>query len=258
MRICNAVLFMTHLYTKEIYKEAQSIECAVRGWADFYVMHDISRQQTGSYWSHFNNFDFSLSDIKTHKLSMLRDNLVPGSVHLPVLLFHIKTLKVYQYVWLIENDVRFTGAWETFFSYFHNVDDSLLACHLRPYHIEKEWPWWGIRNGSIEVPLSEQVRGFFPIYRISSDALEIIIDIHRKGYLGHQEVIIPTFISKKGLTMRDFGGAGPYVKKGDKNRFYIDAKKLDNPSLWDFPTVRWRPAYKRKGIRKNKLYHPVK
>ena len=44
--------------------------------------------------------------------------------------------------------------------------------------------------------MEERVRGLFPIYRLSHDAIRTIDNAYRKGWARHYEVTIPTILDQ--------------------------------------------------------------
>jgi hypothetical protein len=97
-----------------------------------------------------------------------------------------------------------------------------------------------------EIPLSDRIASFNPVYRISKEALSYLDQKQRAGWCGHFEVLIPTLLFRANFRLQDIGGSGQFVMPGEENRFYT--KK----------TLRHSPAFDHVGWRKNKLYHPVK
>ena len=92
---------------------------------------------------------------------------------------------------------------------------------------------------------------------MSNGALNYLDNLLQKGWIGHQEVLLPTLLSLGGFSLGDLGGDGKYVINGFKNKFYIENK--DEPGLHpENGTMRFRPVMYRVGKRKNILYHPVK
>jgi len=64
-------------------------------------------------------------------------------------------------------------------------------------------------------------------------------------------------LNKNGFEIEDFGGSGSFCEKENINRHYIGSKNNNSGSL-NFGTMRYRPHTVYFGLRKNKLYHPVK
>ena len=55
--------------------------------------------------------------------------IMDGNFHFVLLDFY-RQHPEYDYYWLIEYDVRFSGNWKTFFSFFHDKDEDFWAAHV--------------------------------------------------------------------------------------------------------------------------------
>jgi hypothetical protein len=188
----------------------------------------------------------------------LGDKLIPGNNHFPLLKF-FKENPHYDYYWFIEDDVRYTGNWEHFFSHFKNSDISFISSHIQRYNDDPHWPWWRtlIHNG--KTPKSEyKLSSFNPIYRISKEALRFIDEKLLEGWQGHHEVLFPTLLNAAGFSILDFGGKGEFVSEGNENKFYFGNYNQNNEIEKAASTFRWRPIHEKIGEIPNKLYHPVK
>jgi len=177
-------------------------------------------------------------------------------VHFPVLDFFLSHPE-YDYYWVIEFDVRYTGEWGSFLRAFEPYDHDLITSHIRRFHEEPRFWWWYSLNHPQEIiDRARYLRSFNVIYRISKRALALIHDKQRNGWRGYPEVLLPTLLDMGCCTLLDFGGDGEFVPPDFRNRFYTSgsAAGLLNP----FCTMRWRPSRTRTGFYRNTLYHPVK
>ena len=180
----------------------------------------------------------------------INKSLIPGNCHLPLMYFFSK--HKYSHYWYIEYDVRFSGNWHYFFSYFNKSEEDFIASHVRFYKDEPDWIHWKSMGHPFQkIDYSKMLKAFCPIYRVSYNALAAINNKQKEGWVGHQEVIFPTFLHELGFSIRDFGGAGYFVQAGDENLFYNDSI-ISN-------SMRYRPEHIFYSFKKkNKLYHPVK
>jgi hypothetical protein len=164
----------------------------------------------------------------------------------------------YDYYWIIEFDVRYTGEWGSLLNSFGAFDHDLITSHIRRITEEPDMFWWtSFQHPSKTIERANYVRSFNVIYRISNRALSFIHHAQQDGWKGHQEVLIPTLLDTSGYTLLDFGGNGEFALPHLRNRFYTSGSTRDgveNP----FCTMRWRPSRRRAGIHRNKIYHPVK
>jgi hypothetical protein len=95
------------------------------------------------------------------------------------------------------------------------------------------------------------------IYRISNRALEFMHQAQSDGWRGYPEVSFPTLLLDGGFRLLDFGGKGEFMLPEYRNRFYTTHSSRSG-NLGLFGTMRYRPSRARAGMRKNKIYHPVK
>lgn len=191
-----------------------------------------------------NHYVFT-SDI-LHELGYtpLQENLLPGSNHFPLLKFYLDNLE-YDYYWMIEDDVIFTGNWKYFFNTFANDSIDFISTNIKKYTKFSQWYWWNsLVTGKEEISDTSKIRSFNPIYRLSNRALACINEALRKKWSGHHEVLIPTLLYHRGYTIADIGGKGPFVVKGKENKFYNEE------------TLSYLPL--ELGNRPNTIYHPIK
>lgn len=199
---------------------------------------------------------FSLREIQDAGFPMLRDTIVPGSTHLPLLLFSMRNPQ-YDYIWLIEYDVRFSGKWPWFFDYWRGSTAHFLTCRLQPHHENPTWYWWKSLSLKDPLPLPALIRSFNPIYRISRDACRFLVESARAGNVGHYEVLVPTLLLREGFVLEDLGGVGPFVAPKNTACFYTSMHPNHKPK-YARATFRWRPEWHSVGLRRDSLYHPVK
>jgi len=180
--------------------------------------------------------------------------LVPGSNHFPLMQFARE--HYFQYYWLIEYDVIFTGNWQDFFLYFDQAKEDFLTSRIRRYSEQRDWPWWSsLRHPYKKIQVSKMIRSFNPIYRISYAALKYIDKMHKEKWIGHHEVLYPTMLYLAGFKLRDFGGLGEFVMSEDKSRFYLETSSSES---YDGTMRSKNPHSQISDVPRNKLVHPVK
>ena len=101
----------------------------------------------------------------------------------------------------------------------------------------------------------DQIRGFFPIYRLSQRALERLDADYRAGVGGHFECLVPTLLNDAGMTLEDIGGAGEFVRPRNKGRFYRNTPAAASLGPGTFV---FRPVMDRPGREPDMLWHPVR
>lgn len=243
------ILYLTHKKTEEIERQIRMIRDQMGDRSLTIVSDSVSFDIEGT-----NLFLFDQSIIQELDLPALSDSLVPGNVHFPVFSYIRNNKSGADYYWIIEYDVRFSGKWSVLFDHFKEYDEDMIASHITRYHQEPEWYWWDISHPDKFIPKEDRIRSFNPIYRISSEAHAFLEQTLKSGWEGHNETTFPTLLYHNGYGLLDFGGDSDFAAQ--RNRFYIS--RSDRWGNLYTGTMRYRPATKSEGFRKNKLYHPVK
>lgn len=180
----------------------------------------------------------------------------PGNMDL-VLLRFFRERPSFDFYWLIEHDVRFTGRWTTLVDDARPAEPDLVGTTLCTRQSAPDWRFWYTLDtpAGVDAHAHEMVRGFFPVLRLSRRALEILDAAYRRGWTGHCEGAVPTILHAHGLRLEDLGGDGPFVRAGNVNRFYTNtpADPLLSPGTFVF-----RPRRDRAGPIPDMLWHPVK
>ena len=182
-------------------------------------------------------------------------NIQPGDVELPALHF-FHCFPDYDFYWVIEYDVRFSGSWRAFFeAHVSNPADLLGTTLTRRPDIVNWYHWPSLNLADLAITEKEHIRGFFPIYRLSQRGLRILDQAYRRGVTGHFEALFPTILSNAGAVIEDIGGDGEFVRPENKNRFYRNTPS----AAWLAPgTFVFRPAIETIGAEPDMLWHPVK
>jgi hypothetical protein len=182
-------------------------------------------------------------------------NFTPGSTDMPVLLCY-KRNPSYDFYWIVEYDVRFSGSWNRFFSFFAKSHADLLGTTLTPYADIPGWYHWpSMALKNMRIGKEAYLRGFFPIYRLSNRALARLDRDYLTGVRGHYECLLPTLLHHAGMTIEDIGGDGPFVRPENRNRFYSNTPTSETLAPGSFV---FRPVMTRAGKERDTLWHPVK
>lgn len=266
------LLFLTHIKNKTINRQISRLFKQCSNQFDIFVLCDNSEGKFDRYKDDRRFFLFDVSQLRamgypaksaSETLSRSnqgdyhhrRFNFDPGNVELPVLLF-FKAHPEYDHFWTIEYDVRFSGAWDRFFSTFEKNDADLLGTTLTRYERIPGWFHWpSLDLGAMRVGKDAYLRGFFPVYRLSRRALERLDRDYRTGVKGHFECLVPTLLQHAGMTIEDIGGDGELVRPGNVNRFYRNTPTEGHLGPGTFV---FRPIMERPGDEPNTLWHPVK
>lgn len=241
-----AVLYLTTKSNEWTLRAFHALEQSLQGMADVYfAYHQQGDVLPVSLQNIENLFVFTSDVLKELGYTPIeRGKLVPGSNHFPLLKF-FKENQCYDYYWLVEDDVRFSGDWKDFFDSFASSTSDFLSSVIETKAENPTWYWWtSLKTGNEVIAEEKLLKSFNSIYRLSSQAL-VCIDAHlRIGWMGHYEVLLPTLLYNKGFLLEDFGGEGTFVRPENNAKFYDDTSMRIAPVLPD--------------DRKNFLFHPVK
>jgi hypothetical protein len=252
-----AVLFMTHYVTDKLISNYYKLVSDMEEKLDVYWLFNSEDKEINIVDNNINFFHFSKHDLfKVGR--MLFNNDIYGNVNFIPLLFHLKYPQRYDYYWIIEYDVLFTGKWSVLFNSFMNNDADLLSTHIAHYNeFNKGWYWWRsfiISDRKYDLP--QCLKSFNPIYRLSNRAMEFLEHELKNGNPAHFETVVPTLLYNNGFRLEDIGGTGDFVAKENRNKYYIQGADINNG------TMRYRPEFLLDEIRcmkiDNMLFHPIK
>lgn len=241
-----AVLYLTNKSNEWTLSAFHALEQSLQGMADVYFAYHQQGDVLPVSLQNIENLFVFTSDVLNELgyTPIEKGKLVPGSNHFPLLKF-FKENQCYDYYWLVEDDVRFSGDWKDFFDSFASSTSDFLSSVIETKAENPTWYWWtSLKTGNEVIAEEKLLKSFNPIYRLSSQAL-VCIDAHlRIGWMGHYEVLLPTLLYNKGFLLEDFGGEGTFVRPENNAKFYDDTSMRIAPVLPD--------------DRKNYLFHPVK
>lgn len=241
-----AVLYLTNKSNEWTLSSFHALDQSLQGKADVYFAYHQQGDVLPVSLQNIENLFVFTSDVLNELgyTPIEKGKLVPGSNHFPLLKF-FKENQCYDYYWLVEDDVRFSGEWKDFFGSFASCTSDFLSSVIETKAENPTWYWWtSLKTGNEVIAEEKLLKSFNPIYRLSSQAL-VCIDAHlRIGWMGHYEVLLPTLLYNKGFLLEDFGGEGTFVRPENNAKFYDDTSMRIAPVLPD--------------DRKNYLFHPVK
>lgn len=241
-----AVLYLTNKSNEWTLSAFHALEQSLQGMADVYFAYHQQGDVLPVSLQNIENLFVFTSDVLNELgyTPIEKGKLVPGSNHFPLLKF-FKENQCYDYYWLVEDDVRFSGEWKDFFGSFASCTSDFLSSVIETKAENPTWYWWtSLKTGNEVIAEEKLLKSFNPIYRLSSQAL-VCIDAHlRIGWMGHYEVLLPTLLYNKGFLLEDFGGEGTFVRPENNAKFYDDTSMRIAPVLPD--------------DRKSYLFHPVK
>jgi Protein of unknown function (DUF3405). len=249
-------LFLSHSVSAQVVREYGNIRRAIAGIGNsFFLYHNrCNEAPSGLPWRE--SYLFSYESLSNLNYPMIGPSLVPGHAGFPLLQF-FRDNPDFDYYWLIEYDVRFSGDWRFFFDSFKDTKQDFLTCHIRRHADEPDFPFWRLDHPRKAIPLSERLRSFSPIYRLSNASLSFLHHSLSDGWCGHFEVLMPTLLHHNGFTITDIGGKGRFTPPGMDDDFYTESES-NSVGFLEHGTMRYRPSFWRVGQEKNKLYHPIK
>lgn len=183
---------------------------------------------------------------------------VPGSLHFALLAFAQRVH--YEYYLLIENDVDFSGNWGDMVTSVVAAAPDFASLHFHTAEQKPDWGWWELyRPGQSDADWGHDRanlrRSFNPVYCLSRHAVELLHAAHRDGWIGHQEMILPTILAHRGCKLLDLGGADGFCTGREQ-----DARLARSAN--DVSTVRFRPNVTPEEFLSRStgrtLFHPVK
>ncbi|MCD7937998.1 MAG: hypothetical protein LUG98_14165 [Tannerellaceae bacterium] len=104
-------LFFAHQITDTILKRYQCLQKAGSLYGDVYFV--FHKQDDCIIPAGLNPYIFTYNTLNQLPFKAIRETIVPGSAHFPLLQFY-RDFPVYDYYWIIEYDVVFNGDWSFF------------------------------------------------------------------------------------------------------------------------------------------------
>jgi hypothetical protein len=168
----------------------------------------------------------------------------------------------FDYYWVIEYDVRYTGDWGSLFDELAKSSAALLCSHLTTQKQNPDWIHWksfSCADGSVEG--HDLVRAFLPFVRLSKGLMRAIDERCRLGWAGHPEVLWPTIAQEVGLPIEEIGGSGSAVPPERRGKYYHSAMAPSGLFLSTFtawPYFSEKSNFEQAPLPTNTLWHPVK
>ena len=222
----------------------------VEGWADFVTERNLARVN-------ILHFDIDAVAQNLGIALMSAGSMVPGCCHFP--LMWLGSVASHNHYWLIEDDVLFTGDWGKLFCRGQDVSADLICCHLTTFNELPNWYWWPSLHVPVHAihakpPSSFVLKGYLPLCRISSIALQRVLAGHREGWSGHSEALVPSILRYFGLQILDINALS-------NEPLYTSGAIMNGEGPSMLSTMRWRPPIETNEIQAATaplLFHPVK
>lgn len=260
-----AVLFTTHRVNWAVKSRFRKLASDLPPDHDAFFVLDTTQIEPPARIDRFAEklghfFPFSRQDLETLPYDRAKNqwrgpSVFPGLCDLHVQYFY-KLNPRYDWIYLVEYDVAFTGGWRVLFEDLASSSADLLATSISS---KNEYPHWcHYADFSVDRPLAESdlLRAFMPFCRYSAGALQTLQEAYRRDWRGHFEALVPTAVHAAGLTVEDIGGDGPFVKAGNENSYYTSNRLSELLSPGSF-VVRPRQHFPWRFPR-DTLVHPVK
>ena len=260
MKNKDCLIFQTHVAKPGARLAFSKLNVEVSSRFDLKLLVDVTQAHIPTALFGMEPLCFNLKEtnqehVYVQKCAQHPGTLWPRNIDLPLLWFFNSNNAQYRYYWVMEYDVRFTGNWNYFFDAFEQSASDLLATTLYRYEFRPGWDHWPTLRCPEAIPMEERVRGLFPIYRLSNNAIRAIDSAYRKDWAGHYEVTIPTILDQSNMTLEDIGGNGSFVHEGNENQFYINSPQYRGLAPGTFTVAQNSMP---KSPRPNTLYHPIK
>src|SRR4029453_4769854 len=110
-------LFLSHSVSTRVLREYRNIRTATAGMGNSIFLYDnrCDEAPPGLSWDEL--YLFSEESLSRLNYRMIGPSFFPGHVGFPLLQF-FRDNPDFDYYWLIEYDVRFSGNWRFFFEFF--------------------------------------------------------------------------------------------------------------------------------------------
>ena len=165
-----------------------------------------------------------------------------------------------QYVWRVEPDVLYSGAWGNLFARFDGTPVDLLLPHTITYGTEHHYPHWELSAESWRhLPRSDWAYSLVSVGRYSLNFLALLAARWRRGELGYEEVFLlnTCVLAAPACTYRTFSNQRTDMNVG-KRRAQAHSHVGDH--------FRYRPQWEcaeflhnyTAGRATGELWHPVK
>jgi hypothetical protein len=109
-------------------------------------------------------------------------------------------LNPFDFFWIVEADVDFSGNWNLFFELADASGFDLIGSYLDRFAPDDGWVHWRTLKTPSDVHAESRMRGFFPLGGMSRRFLEVYVEeVARPGWSGHFEAIYGTLANHHGL-----------------------------------------------------------
>lgn len=174
-----------------------------------------------------------------------------------------KRLDAFDYIWIVEFDVDFSGHWAEFFRWSGRSKADLLSPVITRRSQDKGWPHWESIRTPVRLTAQDQIRGFFPLLRIARKTAAAYVDeLDQHDWHGWHEGLMPTIAARQGFSLASMRPSRQF-----RDPILDDGVSQPNATTLLHPaTFVFRPILSAEYFHENpdgfpianSLYHPVK
>lgn len=254
---------VTHKSDRMVCRHIERVGSQLRDGYKFLVYYDAtSGPDLTLPIDGYQTLSFDFKKIRTNFPQLVRAPVAPGNQYAT----YVDLLHLYpevKYFWFVEYDVRFSGNWCEFVDTCNRSRADMLGLHIRRREEIPDWDWWpSIRNEIDPKKELPGIRAFQWVSRLSRDALNLIAKrCMEDGWTGHMEALVPSLLYDAGMRIEEIGGRGPFTPEERRGLYYSSENVVSSPSHngdLGLGSNRFSPPLFLWGIRKNRIYHPVK
>lgn len=238
------VLFCTHKNDESVKEHYNQLKTQIGERADIWFCYN---HQYGEVAEYDNIFYYDEKSVNTQGFRLhnyywnASNKPFYGHNYELILLSFATQHQEYDYFWVIDYDVLFTGDWNIVFDKCDKDDAELICSNLwLNYGIDICFKIW---TPYLKLDTNNLWHGFLTVFRISKIFVNTLIQIYDKGDFGFYEVMIPSVAKHLNLKISTFNDMGFVV--GDKQG---DHECSNGCRKW----------LKSECVHKNKIYHCVK
>ena len=260
-----AILYLSHYSSPAVLREVSRLRTEMDRRYDIYVVGYCRSRGALAGIDSVPTLEYSAEDLMSLPYPVKSARFDPGNFFGNADLLPMKFFRErpdYDYYWIVEYDVRFSGAWSALFDDLSSSRADLLCTTMQTWAEHPNWAHWDtLVSAGEEVPRERRVKGFLPFCRVSRALLAECDARYREGWGGHHEVAWPTIASLAGLSLEDIGGDSSFTPAERRGRYYHNTA-----SEWSqFPgTFVYRPSFADHNLFgpechfTGTLWHPVK
>ena len=211
---------------------------------NFYVLFDNQQQYKKEYLIQkynskiclYDNTDFEINNFNRPIDARHRwgnhQNPKYFYAHFRMLIFYLKNPDM-KYYWFFDDDVEFDGDINSFLNSYNNIDDDFIAIQAFKKEDYIDFPristinnkmlgshgnWLNLCPGPGDnfKSYEKHIGSFFPIVRLSKEAMDYLLKLNNENYFGYSEGFVPTSLASEGFKVSSM--------MNEFNQFFIPNK----------------------------------